>query len=214
MIIETIVTTIDSAGQCNIAPMGAILGEDRDFSAEIARDTFTLKPFASSQTWQNLMVNQEGVLHLTDNAHWFVCGALNKWDDLPATQSSSQVNVPQITDACRSLEFVVDQWNESQGRGEAHCRVVHVTDRRPFGGVNRSLFAAIEMAILATRFHLASPEDVDAQWQHCRNIFEKTAGNVERRALAVLEEYRADWCAKRDAALPKSAKKSSAPAEC
>lgn len=192
MIIETIVTTVDASGKVNIAPMGA-LPSAHGFTEPAPGETFLLKPFETSQTYHNLRDSRQGVLHLTDNAEWFVRGALDYWETLPAFVEVQGVNVPVLAGACSALEFAVEDFQVVEMRAEVRCRIEHVKMLRAFGGVNRALFAAIEMAILATRFHLSSPQQVDDQWQQLRRIVEKTAGQSEREALQLLDAYRSNW---------------------
>ena len=59
MILEGIVTTSDDKGQVNIAPMGP--------SIESSMDHFLLRPFQSSQSFQNLKLSHKGVLHVVDD---------------------------------------------------------------------------------------------------------------------------------------------------
>jgi len=58
LVLEGIVITLDASGQPNIAPMGPRV--DREISRLL------LRPFPSSQTYQNLKATGRGVFHVTD----------------------------------------------------------------------------------------------------------------------------------------------------
>ena len=57
MILEGIVTSLDNAGELNVAPMGPIVDE--------AMSTILLRPFQTSRTYRNLKEHPQGVLHVT-----------------------------------------------------------------------------------------------------------------------------------------------------
>ena len=63
MILEGIVTTLDSDGRVNIAPMGPIV--------DVAMSTLHFRPFKSSRTYANLMQTQCGVFHVVDDVLLF-----------------------------------------------------------------------------------------------------------------------------------------------
>ena len=56
MILEGIVTSLDERGELNIAPMGPLVDE--------SMVTLRLRPFKTSQTYQNLKVRPCGVFHV------------------------------------------------------------------------------------------------------------------------------------------------------
>nr|MBA3659087.1 DUF447 family protein [Gemmatimonadales bacterium] len=67
MIIETIVTSLDSAGTINFAPMGVEWGEE----------TIVLKPFLETTTFRNVTATRTAVLNLTDDVLIFARGAIS-----------------------------------------------------------------------------------------------------------------------------------------
>ena len=70
MILESIVTTHSSDGQCNVAPMGPLFDGQSD--------CFELRPFSGSQTLANLTDTKQGVLHITDDVTIFAEAAVKK----------------------------------------------------------------------------------------------------------------------------------------
>ena len=61
MIIESILTTTDTAGSINCAPMGVEWGEE----------IIVIKPYQDTVTFRNLVVNDAAVVNLTDNVLLF-----------------------------------------------------------------------------------------------------------------------------------------------
>jgi hypothetical protein len=67
-----------------------------------------------------------------------------------------------------------------------------VVDRgriRDFFGFNRAKHAVIEAAVLATRLEFLPAEKVRQEFRSLATIVEKTAGQQERRAFQLLDEY-------------------------
>ena len=66
MIVETIVTTMDTQGAINFAPMGV----------EWDEETIVLKPFLETTTFRNLRDGGAAVVNLTDDVMLFAQGAI------------------------------------------------------------------------------------------------------------------------------------------
>src|SRR5205085_3279258 len=99
MILEGIVTTVSPAGDVNIAPMGP--------RVEPGMERFLLRPFPTSQTYQNLRAHPEGVLHVTDDVWLLARAAVGPVEPPPALAPSEQVRGYVLQDACRFYEFRV-----------------------------------------------------------------------------------------------------------
>jgi hypothetical protein len=93
-----------------------------------------------------------------------------------------------LADACRWLAFRVRSIDERGPRMEIDCEVVARGTLRDFLGFNRAKHAVIEGAILATRLHLLSAEEIAAEFRRLAPLVEKTAGEAERRAWGFLEQ--------------------------
>src|SRR5262245_28573845 len=100
-VLEGLVTTCDAAGAPHLAPMGPhVAGPD------FAR--FTLRPFATSQTYRNLCAHGEGVLHVTDDVLLLARAALGPVEPPPPYRPATRVRGWVLRDACRAYEFRVD----------------------------------------------------------------------------------------------------------
>jgi hypothetical protein len=81
MILEGLVTTRDPDGSPHLAPMGPRVADD------YAR--FTLRPFPTSHTYQNLLLDRQGVLHVTDNALMLARAAIGPVQPFPDFRPSA-----------------------------------------------------------------------------------------------------------------------------
>lgn len=181
VILEGIVTTSNERGELNIAPMGP--------SIESCMEEFLLRPFQSSQSFQNLARDGRGVLHVVDNAELLARAAIDQWDEPPALVELDSGNGTILADCCRWYAFVVDELDDSMERARLQCRVVEQGRVRDFWGFNRARHAVLEAAILATRVTLLPAGEIRQHMKHLASPVEKTAGEAERRAFAMLQQY-------------------------
>ena len=184
MILEGIVTTQNTEGIINVAPMGPIV--------DATMQTFVLRPFQTSTTYQNLKQTNVGVLHVTDDVLLLACAAIGKLNDVPETQPAERINGVVLKTACRWYEFKVTSLDDHEERTRIECKVVHAGRLRDFFGFNRAKHAVIEAAILATRVHLIPADEIRAEFERLSVPIEKTAGPQEREAFALLSEYVAE----------------------
>jgi hypothetical protein len=193
MILEGVVTTQDTNGQLNVAPMGPIVQPDMQ--------NLLLRPFQTSQTYQNLKATNCGVLHVVDDALLIAKAVCRQLSEEPKTEPAKIVDGRVLASACRWYEFRIDSIDDSEQRTECHATVVHTGRLRDFFGFNRAKHAVLEAAIMATRTHLLERDDVLAEFDRLKVPVEKTAGPDERLAFKLLtefvnEQYEAKSCAK------------------
>jgi hypothetical protein len=177
-ILEGLVTTLDPDGGLHLAPMGPRMLEG---------GRILLRPFPSSQTFQNLKQHGEGVLHVTDDVLLMAKAALNE-ALTPPHRPAERVRGFVLVDTCRAMEFCVESIDESQERVQILAAIVHSQSLRDFFGFNRAKHAVLEAAILATRLHIVPRHDVAAEFGRLRVMVEKTGGAREREAFAYLED--------------------------
>lgn len=187
MILEGIVTTKNADGSINIAPMGPHV--DQAFS------TLVLRPFQTSTTYQNLKRLPCGVFHVVDDARLLARGAIGRWEEQPETMPAEKIEGAVLTSACRWYEFEVQSLDDREARTTIQTQVIHAGRLKDFFGWNRAKHAVLEAAILATRVHLLSREDIENQLNALRVPVEKTGEIAEREAFALLEDYVRDYYA-------------------
>lgn len=179
MILEGLVTTTDADGNPHLAPMGPMVFGD--FSSLL------LRPFPTSNTFQNLTRHREGVFHVTDDARLIAYAAVGKLREVPPTNPATAVAGFVLREACRAFEFRVNEIDTTRERMHITATVVHRHSLREWGGFNRAKHAVIEAAILATRFHLLPADDISAEFKKLRVIVDKTGTDAEHDAMGMLE---------------------------
>ncbi|MSR59771.1 MAG: DUF447 family protein [Planctomycetaceae bacterium] len=181
MILEGLVTTLDSQGVLNIAPMGPIVDEP------LTR--FRLRPFRTSNTYRNLKTHPCGVFHVVDDVLLLARAAIGRLDPPPEHFAAEKVTGRVVAAACRWHEFEVESCDDSQERTEIAARVVHSGRLRDFFGFNRAKHAVLEAAILATRIHLLTRAEILSEFDRWQPLVDKTAGPREREAFELLLRY-------------------------
>jgi hypothetical protein len=177
VIVESIVTTIDEDGRVNCAPMGVEWGED----------VIVLKPFLETATFRNVTATRSAVVNLIDDVRVFARAAISnpEYPTVPATVVRGVV----LADGCAWRELEVRSIDPTPPRSRIDTTVVHRGVRREFIGFNRARHAVLEAAIYATRLHLLERSFVQSEMARLQVIVDKTAGEHEREAMALLAAH-------------------------
>ncbi len=185
MIVEGVLTTLNPTGQVHIAAMGAEIADP----PPAALDRLVLRPYQTSQTFANLCRTGRAVFHITDDvellAHSAV-GEVNRQETMPPGCWPEPLVLP---DACRWYALEVRGLEALGPRSRIEAEVVASGRNREFLGFNRARHAVIEAAILASRVHLLSGEEIRGELARLAPLVEKTGGAAERRAFAFLCQY-------------------------
>jgi hypothetical protein len=181
VIVETIVTTRNTDGQVNVAPMGV----EWDPSGNPSR--IVLKPFLETATYRNVSSTGAAVINLVDDVRIFANAAISN----PTYATVPAVVVPGavLADCCTWREVQVASIDSTPPRSRIETTVVHHGSNRDFIGFNRACHAVLETAIYATRVHMLSRDFLESELQRLQVIVDKTAGPREFEAMALLAEY-------------------------
>ncbi len=185
MILESLVTTVDAAGQVNLAPMGPHVDE--------GQTSFVLKPFATSRTHANLRATGLAVVHVTDDSALIARAAIDEVRTLPPLRPARTAGCFVLEDCCRWFVLRVLRWEGTVERPAAICEVIEHGSERDFWGFCRAKHAVLEAAILATRVHLFDRVELKSELARLLPLVEKTGGVAEREAFAMLGRYIDAW---------------------
>jgi len=150
-------------------------------------EEIVIKPFLETTTFTNLRETRGAVVNLTDDVMLYAQGAIAtvQFPAVPAAVVRGVV----LQAACTWREVEIRSLDATPPRTRIVTRVVHRGFRREFLGFNRARHAVLEAAILATRTHLLSAEQIREEFARLQVIVDKTAGPREREAMALLVEY-------------------------
>ncbi|MBN2243893.1 MAG: DUF447 family protein [Acidobacteria bacterium] len=177
MIIETIFSTLDAAGNPNFAPMGLEWGED----------SVIVRPYRNTGTCRNLLAAGYGVANITDDVLAYARSALQGevLPHFPARKIPGAV----FTGTCAWRELEVASRGSREDRAEVRCRVIHSERRKDFLGFCRARNAVIEAIILATRLDFCDRKTVDERIAGFAEIVDKTGGAAEKQALEAVRNF-------------------------
>jgi hypothetical protein len=182
VIIETIVTSVDDECRVNCAPMGVEWGDE----------TIVLKPFIDTATYRNLIATRAAVVNLTDDVRVFARAAISN-PEYP-TRPAAVVRGVVLADCCSWREVEARSIDSTPPRSRIETTVVHRGFNREFIGFNRARHAVLEAAIYATRLHLLDRAFIESEMARLQTIVDKTAGDREREAMALLANHmRSSW---------------------
>jgi hypothetical protein len=181
VILEGIVTTICPDGRVNISPMGPLVEDDFR--------RFTLRPFRTSTTYQNLKRTGQGVLHVTDNVELLAQAAVGQPDPLPELIRCGEIDGWILAECCRWYALRTSTLDDREERTTITAEVVAEGRFREFFGFNRAKHAVVEAAILATRITLLPAAEIQADFRRLQVLVQKTGGSQEERAFNFLQRY-------------------------
>ncbi len=185
-ILEGIVTTRNSDGSVNIAPMGPVVKREQDGTVR----QFLFRPFQGSQTYQNLSATKQGVFHISDDVLLFARAVTKNLiaEQLPLSPAK-KIDGVVISNSSQWYEFQIISSDTSSDRAEFEAEILHTGGAGSFLGFNRAKHAVIETAILATRLHLLEKDFVAKELKRFEVIIKKTAGRQERDAFELLHNF-------------------------
>jgi uncharacterized protein len=170
MIYETIISSINKAGDLHIAPMG-ITKEN---------DLFVIAPFKPSQTLDNLSTIKQAVINMTDDVS-VIAGCLTGRRNWPVKEANT-VNGHILCAALSHIEVEVSFVEEDELRPRFHCKEVYTETHAPFKGFNRAQAAVLEAAILVSRLRMLPLAKIRSEIDYLQIAIDKTAGEKEKLA--------------------------------
>jgi len=179
VIIEGLLSTLRPDGGPHVAPMGPVVDE--------ALESWLLRPFQSSTTFQLLRAHPRCIFHVVDDVLPIAQAALGFPVELTYTRHPAGGWIADA--ACHWLELEVLDWKLDAQRSEGRAVVVSRGFMRPFWGWNRAKHAVLEATILATRLHLADRDAILEDLARLSIVVEKTAGPRERLAWELVSDY-------------------------
>ncbi len=170
MINETIITSVDTAGNPHTTPFG-IRKED---------GYIIISPYKPSATLDNILATGFAVVNLTDDVRVFagaLCGR-QAWSLSPA----EKVTGFRLSDCLAHQELKLAKVEHDDVRPKLYLKVVHEVQHLPFQGFNRAQAAVIELAVLVSRLTRLPMEKITQDIEYLKIAVEKTAGPREFEA--------------------------------
>jgi len=198
VIVETIVSTYNTDGQPNAAPMGAIMQNE---------EQILIRLFNSSSTYKNLQSVKCATINLTSNIQLFYLTSFKDGSPLPSEwfERAQTINAPILQLADASIETsVVNVRKINEEKTEVKCNVKFVNAKKMDPKAYcRAQFAAMEAIIHATRVKVFLNGDEKQKKQAatllqtieiCREIVDRCAPNTQyAQIMADLNKMIDSW---------------------
>jgi hypothetical protein len=181
LIVETIITTMNAAGELHAAPLGLI----RD------GEHWIIGPFKPSRTLENVRATPFFTASHTDDVRVFAGAVTGRkgWPLVPAMK----IKGGRLKDCIAHWELQIERVIEDEVRPRFVAAIVHHETHAPWGGFNRAQAAVLELAVLTTRLHLLPPEKIETELEYLEIAVFKTAGPREVEAWGWLMEKIDTW---------------------
>jgi hypothetical protein len=185
MIFETIISSVDLAGNPHVTPFGVKYeGQGEDMHIVIS-------PYKPSVTLENILATKCAVMNLTDDVRVFA-GAVCKNDYLPELQATNtQANshaAPRLAYCLAHIELELLEVRDDATRPQLIMKKVAEFNHKQFAGFNRAQAAVIELAVLVSRLHMLPCEKIQTEINYLQIAIDKTAGERELEAWGWLIE--------------------------
>jgi hypothetical protein len=176
MIFETIVTSIDEAGNPHVTPFG--VRHEGDF--------VVISPYKPSTSLNNVLATKCAVMNLTDDVRVFA-GALTKRQPWQLVETN-KIKGFRLVDCLSHIELALDEVRDDAMRPQLVMKKVAEFNHKPFAGFNRAQAAVLELAVLVSRLHMLPREKIQTELQYLQIAIDKTAGEREMEAWSWLIE--------------------------
>jgi hypothetical protein len=176
MIFETIVTSIDEAGNPHVTPFG--VRHEGDF--------IVISPYKPSTSLNNVLATKCAVMNLTDDVRVFA-GALTKRQPWQLVETN-KIKGFRLVDCLAHIELALDEVRDDAMRPQLVMKKVVEFNHKPFAGFNRAQAAVLELAVLVSRLHMLPREKIQTELQYLQIAIDKTAGEREMEAWSWLIE--------------------------
>lgn len=176
MILETIITSVDTDGKAHVTPFGVRMQEGM----------VVISPYKPSVTLDNILATQCAVMNLTDDVRIFAAALTKRhaWEVLPA----DKIIGVRLANTLTHKELKLVSTKDDDTRPQLFLEVKHAVQHQPFQGFNRAQAAVIELSVLVSRLHLLPKEKIEAELQYLQIAINKTAGERELEAWGWLVE--------------------------
>ena len=176
MIFETIIISVDLAGNPHVTPFGV----------RHENDYIVISPYKPSRTLDNILVTKNAVMNLTDDMRVFA-GALTNRQAWQLTQAN-KIKGFRLAGCLAHAELELLEVREDELRPQLIMKKITEENHQSFQGFNRAQAAVLELAVLASRLHMLPREKIQTELQYLQIAIDKTAGERENQAWGWLME--------------------------
>ena len=181
MIFETIITSVDLAGEPHVTPFGV----------RYEGDLVVIAPYKPSTTLANILATKCAVMNLADDVRVFAAAFTNRKianRQIATLVQANKINGFRLADCLAHVELELVELRDDAIRPQLFMQKVAEFNHKPFAGFNRAQAAVIELAVLVSRLHLLPKDKIMNEIEYLKIAMDKTAGEREMQAWGWLTE--------------------------
>ena len=181
MIIETIISTVNSKGKVNFAPFG--IKKNNNF--------IYISPYIPSRTLENLNLNKCAVINYTDDVRYFVDCLVGEKNF--KTLRSFNIDGFYLKGCLSHEEVRVVSIKNDKIRPTFKCEIVGEYNHKKFLGFNRAKASILEACILASRLKILDEKKIRNELDYLNISVKKTGSYKELRSWKKLNKFIEDY---------------------
>ena len=177
MILETIISTLDTKKKVNFAPFGI----------KRKNKIIYISPYIPSTTMENLKHSVRAVVNYIDDSAYFVNCIIKKKNF--KKEKCLKINGYFLRDALAHDEVIVQSVIKDKIRPTFRCKIIEQSTHRRFEGFNRAHASLIEACILASRVKILDRDVIINSLENLEISVKKTGGNAEKKNWSLIKNY-------------------------
>jgi len=177
MIIETVITTVNSNGKINFSAVGV------EFSK--SRAIFNL--YKKSNTVLNLEIKDYGIINIVDKAEYLIKAALSS--EKMDISKLKENDLYYLSDCCSYYQFKVLEIKDCGEKYRVEVKILNKKENRKYIGFNRANNLLLEAAVIASRVGITKDEnDLINFLNDNKRVIIKTGSKKTKKLLDFLEK--------------------------
>jgi len=177
MIIETVITTVNSNGKINFSAVGV----------EFFKSRVIFNLYKKSNTVLNLEIKDYGIINIVDKAEYLTKAALSS--EKMDISKLKENDLYYLSDCCSYYQFKVLAIKDCGEKYRVEVKILTKKENRKYIGFNRANNLLLEAAVIASRIGITKDKsDLINFLNDNRRVIIKTGNKKTKKLLDFLEK--------------------------
>ena len=177
MIIETVITTVNSNGKINFSAVGV----------EFFKSRVIFNLYKKSNTVLNLEIKDYGIINIVDKAEYLIKAALSS-EKMSISELKGN-DLYYLSDCCSYYQFKVLEIKDCGEKYRVEVKILNKKEKRKYIGFNRANNLLLEAAVIASRVGITKDEnDLINFLNDNKRVIIKTGSKKTKKLLDFLEK--------------------------
>ncbi|ADQ14383.1 DUF447 domain-containing protein [Halanaerobium hydrogeniformans] len=177
MIIETVMTSLDSKNDLNFSAIGV----------EFVKDKVIFYPYKNTTTAENILATKKGTVNIVDRSYYLILAALSEPE---FAVDKTDLGNYYLKDCCYYYEFKLSAISDLGKKYKLTANITAQKSRNDFIGLNRAENLLLEAAIIASRIGITKKtKELKNYLAENREIIFKTGDQKSKESYLFLKKY-------------------------